>query len=165
MLLRGQDDTMTRTHDCNRVTAYTVGSQDIMPCKKCVRRRCSCKPGQWRSDVMTAYCALCGRSRPRLSTMAQVRRTITEFLDSKGLFRGTADNKMSLGLCSRSKDVIEPLMRPQWWVDCKQMAAAGCAAVRNGDMQILPAECETTWFRCRRCLSPQQTFSHQCRMC
>ncbi len=77
----------------------------------------------------------------------QVRRTITEFLDSKGLFRGTADNKMSLGLCSRSKDVIEPLMRPQWWVDCKQMAAASCDAVRTGDLQILPAECETTWFR------------------
>jgi len=77
----------------------------------------------------------------------QVRRTITEFLDSKGLFRGTADNKMSLGLCSRSKDVIEPLMRPQWWVDCKQMAGASCDAVRTGDLQILPAECETTWFR------------------
>ena len=55
---------------------------------------------------------------------------------------------MSLGLCSRSKDVIEPLMRPQWWVDCKHMAAASCDAVRTGDLQILPAECETTWFRC-----------------
>ena len=24
---------------------------------------------------------------------------------------------------SRSKDVIEPLLKPQWYVDCKQMAA------------------------------------------
>ena len=81
------------------------------------------------------------------SPSAQVRRTITEFLDSKGLFRGIADNKMSLGLCSRSKDVIEPLMRPQWWVNCKQMAASACAAVRSGDLRILPADCEATWFR------------------
>ena len=78
----------------------------------------------------------------------QVRRTITEFLEKAGLFRGTADNKMSLGICSRSKDVIEPLMRPQWWVNCKQMAAEACAAVRNGDLQILPVESEATWFRC-----------------
>ena len=76
-----------------------------------------------------------------------MRRTITEFLEGKGLFRGVADNKMSLGLCSRSKDVIEPLMRPQWWVDCKQMATDACAAVRNGDLKIVPTECEATWFR------------------
>ena len=82
---------------------------------------------------------------------AQVRKTITQYLESNGLFRGTADNKMSLGLCSRSKDVIEPLMRPQWWVDCKGMAAASCAAVRDGDLKILPADGETTWFRCVRC--------------
>ena len=37
-----------------------------------------------------------------------------EFLESKGLFRGTQPNPMVLGQSSRSKDVIEPLMRPQW---------------------------------------------------
>lgn len=46
----------------------------------------------------------------------QVRKTIIEFLEGKGLFRGTRPNPMVLGLCSRSGDVIEPLMRPQWWV-------------------------------------------------
>ena len=46
----------------------------------------------------------------------QVRKTIVEFLEGKGLFRGTRPNPMVLGLCSRSGDVIEPLMRPQWWV-------------------------------------------------
>jgi valyl-tRNA synthetase len=39
-----------------------------------------------------------------------------EFLEGRGLFRGTRPNPMVLGLCSRSGDVIEPLMRPQWWV-------------------------------------------------
>ena len=46
-----------------------------------------------------------------------------EFLQSKGLFRGTADNAMRLGLCSRSKDVIEPVLKPQWWV--AEVAAGG----------------------------------------
>jgi valyl-tRNA synthetase len=29
------------------------------------------------------------------------------------LLRGKADNAMRLGLCSRSKDVIEPMLKPQ----------------------------------------------------
>jgi valyl-tRNA synthetase len=35
-------------------------------------------------------------------------------LKEKALFRGTQDNEMRLGLCSRSKDVIEPVLKPQW---------------------------------------------------
>lgn len=45
------------------------------------------------------------------------------------------------------QDVIEPLLKPQWWVDCKQMAADGCEAVRDGRLEIIPAEFESTWFR------------------
>lgn len=33
---------------------------------------------------------------------------------SQGLFRGVADNAMRLGICSRSNDVIEPMIKPQW---------------------------------------------------
>ena len=29
------------------------------------------------------------------------------------MLRGKADNAMRLGLCSRSKDVIEPMLKPQ----------------------------------------------------
>lgn len=50
-------------------------------------------------------------------------------------------------LPGRSKDVIEPVLKPQWWVDCQQMAADGCAAVRDGRLEIIPKEFETTWFR------------------
>jgi valyl-tRNA synthetase len=31
----------------------------------------------------------------------------------QGMLRGKADNAMRLGLCSRSKDVIEPMLKPQ----------------------------------------------------
>lgn len=64
------------------------------------------------------------------------------------MFRGEEGNEMRLGLCSRSKDVIEPLLKPQWWVRCSGMANAASAAVRNGDLQILPESMETTWFKC-----------------
>ena len=35
-----------------------------------------------------------------------------------GIYRGTEKNVMRIGFCSRSGDVIEPMLRPQWWVDC-----------------------------------------------
>ncbi len=70
-----------------------------------------------------------------------------DWLKEKGLYRGEAGNAMRLGLCSRSKDVIEPVLKPQWWVSCKGMADDACAAVRDGRISILPDEFKATWFR------------------
>lgn len=46
----------------------------------------------------------------------KARVEVVAYLEAKGLLRGTTDNPMRLGLCSRSKDVIEPVLKPQWWV-------------------------------------------------
>lgn len=78
----------------------------------------------------------------------QARTTVVDWLKELGLFRGTAGNAMRLGLCSRSKDVIEPVLKPQWWVSCGGMAADACAAARDGRLRIEPRENEATWFRC-----------------
>jgi valyl-tRNA synthetase len=63
---------------------------------------------------------------------------VVSYLEGKGLFRGTHDNPMRLGISSRSKDVIEPVLKPQWWVACKGMADASCEAVHNGKLTIVP---------------------------
>lgn len=57
----------------------------------------------------------------------------------QGLYRGKAPNAMRLGICSRSSDVIEPLLKPQWWVDCKGMAKRATDAVRDGSLKIVPS--------------------------
>jgi valyl-tRNA synthetase len=44
------------------------------------------------------------------------RIAVEEALEEKGLLRGKEVNKMRLGLCSRSGDVIEPMLTPQWYV-------------------------------------------------
>jgi valyl-tRNA synthetase len=49
----------------------------------------------------------------------EARETIIQQLTAMGLYRGKASNKMTLGVCSRSKDIIEPVVRPQWWVMCE----------------------------------------------
>lgn len=57
-----------------------------------------------------------------------VRELIIVELEKLGLYRGKAANKMALGLCSRSKDVIEPVLRPQWYVQCASLVCSSCFA-------------------------------------
>lgn len=42
------------------------------------------------------------------------RIAVQEALDKVGLYRGTKDNPMVVPMCSRSKDIVEPLIKPQW---------------------------------------------------
>lgn len=90
----------------------------------------------------------------------QARETVVDWLKEKGLFRGEAGNAMRLGLCSRSGNVIEPMLKPQWWVACKGMADDACAAVRDGRISILPPEFKATWFRYCACVTLGAKQSH-----
>ena len=58
---------------------------------------------------------LCEHGRSKILHVLQARVTVVDWLKEKGLFRGTAGNAMRLGLCSRSGDVIEPVLKPQWY--------------------------------------------------
>ncbi|CAI5485246.1 unnamed protein product [Closterium sp. Naga37s-1] len=75
------------------------------------------------------------------------RTAVLEKLQEKGLYRGVADNPMRLGFCSRSKDIIEPMLKPQWYVSCADVAADACQAVRDGQLEFIPKAHEETWFR------------------
>ena len=59
-------------------------------------------------------------------------------LEKLGHLRGKEVNKMRLGLCSRSGDIIEPMLTPQWYVNCNSMAKKATDAVRNGELKIFP---------------------------
>jgi len=57
---------------------------------------------------------------------------------------------MNLGICSRSNDVVEPMVKPQWFVDCNGMAKAALDAVMNKDkkkIEIIPEQYELEWKR------------------
>jgi len=96
----------------------------------------------------------------------ECRSAISEALEKLGLFRGKASNPMRLGLCSRSKDVIEPMLKPQWWVNCQGMAKDACDAARDGRLEILPQFMEPNWFRWLEnirdwCISRQLWWGHR----
>ncbi len=52
------------------------------------------------------------------------RTAILEAVKEKGLYRGTQEHAMVVPVCSRSKDIVEPLIKPQWYVNCDEMAAS-----------------------------------------
>lgn len=87
-------------------------------------------------------------------------------LKALGLFRGKEPNKMRLGKCSRSGDIIEPMLSPQWYVNCTTMAARAVDAVRTGELKILPEMHEATWYRWLEnirdwCVSRQLWWGHR----
>ena len=94
------------------------------------------------------------------------RIAVEKALDAKGLFRGKEPNKMRLGICSRSGDIIEPYLTPQWYVSCQGMADRAVDAVKKGELEIKPAFHEATWYRwledCHDwCVSRQLWWGHR----
>jgi len=94
------------------------------------------------------------------------RIAIEEALKEKGLYVGKEPNKMRLGLCSRSGDILEPMITPQWYVNCSSMAKRATDAVRNGELKIVPDDHEKTWFQWLDnirdwCVSRQLWWGHQ----
>ncbi|KAI9893406.1 MAG: hypothetical protein M1814_006703 [Vezdaea aestivalis] len=95
------------------------------------------------------------------------RYTVEQALKDKGLFVKKDDNPMKVPICSRSKDVIEPLMKPQWWMRMDTLAKPALDAVKNGDIKVRPETAEKnyiSWLSNMHdwCLSRQLWWGHQC---
>lgn len=54
---------------------------------------------------------------------------------------------MRLGFCQRSKDVVEPMIRPQWWINCQTIAQPMLDVVKDGSLNIVPKEQIASWNR------------------
>jgi valyl-tRNA synthetase len=98
-----------------------------------------------------------------------VRYKIQDDLKAKGLYVDKKDNPMTVPLCEKSKDIIEPLMKPQWWMKMDEMAAAALNAVTSGEIKILPESAEKSYIRWMSnvndwCLSRQLWWGHQAPM-
>ncbi|XP_060095119.1 valine--tRNA ligase [Heteronotia binoei] len=94
------------------------------------------------------------------------RRAVLEALKEKRHFREVKDNPMVVPICSRSKDVVEPLLKPQWYVRCDTMARGAAEAVRRGDLHIVPDFHLKTWFNWMDnirdwCISRQLWWGHR----
>ncbi|KAF9601147.1 hypothetical protein IFM89_017052 [Coptis chinensis] len=82
----------------------------------------------------------------------KARTAMIEALKKKGLHRGVKNNEMSLAVCSRSNDVVEPMIKPQWFVNCALMAKEALDAVvddENKKIEIIPKKYAADWKRFR----------------
>lgn len=94
------------------------------------------------------------------------RVKILEELKALNLYKETKNNPMVVPFCSRSKDVVEPLIKPQWYVRCDDMAAKAVEVVRNGELKIIPENHTKTWYHWMDgirdwCVSRQLWWGHR----
>lgn len=95
-----------------------------------------------------------------------VRYVLQEELTKLGLFVKKEPNPMSIRLCKKSKDIIEPVMKPQWWMKMQNLATPAIEAVRSGAINIKPESSRKNYFTWLEnindwCLSRQLWWGHQ----
>lgn len=94
------------------------------------------------------------------------RKAVISKLKELGLYRDTVDNPMVVPICSRSKDVVEPLIKPQWYLKCDEMAKKAIDSVKSGELKIIPEQQIKTWNHWMEgirdwCLSRQLWWGHR----
>lgn len=112
--------------------------------------------------TMTSLCGQWLEGVKRFDARKQVINALME----KKLFMEKKSHPMSLPICSRSGDVIEPLLKRQWFVRCQEMAQKAVQAVEEGDLQITPHFYTKMWKNWLSnisdwCISRQLWWGHQ----
>lgn len=96
----------------------------------------------------------------------EARKAVLEALKDAKLYVETKDNPMVVPICSRSKDIIEPMIKPQWYVKCLDMAEKAIQVVKSGELEIIPKMHEKTWYHWMEemrdwCISRQLWWGHR----
>uniref|UniRef100_A0A914XHA5 valine--tRNA ligase n=1 Tax=Plectus sambesii TaxID=2011161 RepID=A0A914XHA5_9BILA len=139
---------ITPAHDHND---YEVGVRHNLPFITCIGD----------DGLMTDACGqFAGLKR------FDARKAVLDALKAKGLYRDMQDNPMIVPICSRSKDVIEPILKAQWYVKCDQMAKKAIDVVAKGSLKLIPDMHVATWNRWMEgsrdwCISRQLWWGHR----
>jgi valyl-tRNA synthetase len=66
------------------------------------------------------------------------RKRVVADLEKQGLLEKITDHASAIGLCERSRTVVEPRISTQWFCKMKQLAEPAIEAVRSGEILIVP---------------------------
>ncbi|XP_053644758.1 valine--tRNA ligase [Cherax quadricarinatus] len=94
------------------------------------------------------------------------RQAVIEALTEMRLYHGSKPHPMMVPRCSRTHDIIEPLLKPQWFIRCSDMAAKAIDVVQKGELHIYPETYKKTWNEWLEndidwCVSRQLWWGHQ----
>jgi valyl-tRNA synthetase len=80
----------------------------------------------------------------------EARKKIVEDLKTRGLLEKITDHASAIGLCERSKTIVEPRASTQWFCKMKPLAEPAIAAVERGEIQIVPDNRREEYFNWMR---------------
>jgi valyl-tRNA synthetase len=66
-------------------------------------------------------------------------------LHSLGLFVNEKEHEMTLPVCSRSGDIIEPFLKEQWFANSSELFKVCGTAVDEGTLQLIPESRKNLW--------------------
>jgi valyl-tRNA synthetase len=80
----------------------------------------------------------------------EARRRVVEDLKTHGLLERISAHTHAIGICERSKTIVEPRVSTQWFCKMKPLAEPAIAAVERGEIQIIPDNRREEYFNWMR---------------
>src|SRR5881392_754241 len=80
----------------------------------------------------------------------EARKKMVEDLKALGLLEKITEHTNAVGLCERSKTIVEPRASTQWFCKMKPLAEPAIAAVERGEIQIVPDNRREEYFNWMR---------------
>jgi valyl-tRNA synthetase len=96
----------------------------------------------------------------------EARKLILADLEGLGLLVAIKDHHNAIGLCDRSKDIVEPRLSKQWFVKIQPLADKAIEAVDKGYIKFTPDQYRKTYDEWMRnihdwCISRQLWWGHR----
>jgi valyl-tRNA synthetase len=80
----------------------------------------------------------------------EARKKIVEDLKAQGLLEKVTEHTHAVGLCERSKTIVEPRASTQWFCNMKPLAEPAIVAVEHGEIRIVPENRREEYFNWMR---------------
>jgi valyl-tRNA synthetase len=78
------------------------------------------------------------------------RKKIVEDLQAQGFLDKITDHTHAIGICERSRTVVEPRISTQWFCSMKALAEPAIAAVERGEIKVIPDNRREEYFNWMR---------------
>jgi valyl-tRNA synthetase len=80
----------------------------------------------------------------------EARKRVVEDLQAQGLIEKISEHTHAIGICERSKTIVEPRISTQWFCRMKPLAEPAIAAVERREIQIIPENRREEYFNWMR---------------
>jgi valyl-tRNA synthetase len=96
----------------------------------------------------------------------EARKAMVADLDALGLLVKVEDHSHNVGTHDRCKTTVEPMVKKQWFVKMDELIKPAVNAVKNGDIELVPASMDRTYYNWTDnikdwCISRQLWWGHR----